>query len=54
MTPLLSSAASGSVGQIMQRTSYKFATNRNIKMFSNLLRSGYTAAGRGIYAGIIG
>ena len=54
MLPLLSSAANESLGQIMQRTSYKFATNGNIKMFCNLLRSGYTAAGRGIYAGIIG
>jgi hypothetical protein len=51
---MLSSTASESMGQIMQRTSYKIATNGNIKMFGKLLRSGYTAAGRGIYAGIIG
>jgi hypothetical protein len=38
----------------MQRFSNNLATNRNIKMFGNPLRSGYTAAGRGIYAGIIG
>jgi hypothetical protein len=50
---MLSSAARESVGRIMKRFSNNLATNCNIKLFGNLLRSGYTALGRGIYAGII-